>query len=411
MGQGSSEICCSHCPKDLQQSRSTEDATLGKFPLDLLEDFKSSASSAALPLEADSSSLFVSGLDSLKPPSSRDEKTTLAVSGEKPEKMQGRHVEFADEQENSGSPDAPTESREAIPSPVNDQEFLRLYRAALPDAVAEPSSPSSSARPKRKQTRTQSLTAALGRMMSSQFPSSGQPEKAAVQRNQFWNTNLPSDYSWLEVVLWTLGKNQASSLTCTDMVTGRESIPLFFVLGACPNTFCGMQAVMYSSSVSNNNDIDFWWVKPTKADSSRLESSTLCKHVKGQHKNDPGRSKSFYKPLADLFQGEGSTMNGVKFGISHGTNGLRDPRACIEQVIGGRSTKHWLTMIWQEEWTSNPFAFSKYIKGKLVYQKDVEKMEFFTKAYSIQNGTMTLSEIEDPSFPTPVPGIEVKNLP
>lgn len=382
---------------------------LGKFPLDLLEekqDFRSSASSAALPLEADSSSLFVSGLDSLKPPSSRDEKTTLAnetelnvevkamsndkaVSGEKPEKMQGRCVEFANEQENFGSPDAPTESRE----------------------VAEPSSPSSSSRPKRKQTRTQSLTAALSRMMSSQFPSSGQPEKAAVQRNQFWNTNLPSDYSWLEVVLWTLGKNQASSLTCTDMVTGSESIPLFFVLGACPNTFCGMQAVMYSSSVSNNKDIDFWWVKPTKADSSRLESSTLCKHVKGQHKNDPGRSKSFYKPLADLFQGEGSTMNGLKFGIIHGTNGLRDPRACIEQVIGGRSTKHWLTMIWQEEWTSNPFAFSKYIKGKLVYQKDCEKMDFYTKAYSIQNGTMTLSEIEDPSFPTPVPGIEVKNLP
>eukprot|EP00930_Biecheleria_cincta_P098086 TRINITY_DN89777_c0_g1_i1.p1 TRINITY_DN89777_c0_g1~~TRINITY_DN89777_c0_g1_i1.p1 ORF type:complete len:403 (+),score=69.73 TRINITY_DN89777_c0_g1_i1:51-1259(+) len=402
MGQGSSEICCTHCcSKELQQSRSTEDALLGQLPADLLDekDCKSSTALAALPLESEASPSFASGLDGLKPPSSRDEKTTLAtetelnvevkalsndkaVSDEKKEKKQGRCIEFA--LESPGTPDGPTQSRE----------------------VSDTLSPASSSRLKRKQTRTKSLTAALSRMVQFQAP-----DKAAEQRNHFWNANLPSDYSWLEVVLWTLGKNQASSLACIDMVTGRESIPLFFVLGACPNTFCGMQAVMYSSSAINNTDIDFWWVKPTKGDSTRLESSTLCKHVKGQHKNDPGRSKSFYKPLADLFQGEGSTMNGVQFSIRHGTNGLRDPRACIEQVIGGIPTRHWLTMIWQEEWTSNPFAFSKYIKGKIVYQKDADVMEFYTKAYSIQNGTMTLSETEDPPFPTPVPGIQVKHLP
>lgn len=400
MGQGSSEICCTHCPKDLQQSRSTEDAILGKVPLGLLEekqDFKSSASSAALlpEKEAASSSLLISGLDGLKPASSRDEKTTLAtenelnvevkavpndnrVSDERTKQIEGgRNVESY--QDGPASPHASAESGEA-------------------------STASSPMRSRRKQTRTQSLKAALNRMLKSHA------NEASLQRSQFWNTNLPSDYSWLEVVLWVLGKNQASSLTCTDMANGRQFIPLFFVLGACPNTFCGMQAVMYSSSAINNSEIDFWWVKPTKTDSSRLESSTLCKHLKGQHKNDPGRSKSFYKPLADLFQGEGSTMNGVKFSIGHGTNGLKDPRACIEQVIDGKPTKHWLTMIWQEEWTSNPFAFTKYIKGKLVYQKDVEALEFYTKAYSIQNGTMTLSETEDPPFHAPVPGIEVKIL-
>lgn len=385
----------------MQQSRSTEDATLRQVPLDLLEekqDLKSFVSSADLPpeIEAASSSLLVSGLDGLKPASSLDEKTTLASEAEFNEEVT------------------------AVPNDntFNDEKAKQIEGTGLElpqDCPASPhasresgegSTASSPMRSRRKQTRTQSLKAALNRML----PSKSHSTEDSLQRSKFWNTNLPSDYRWLEVVLWDLAKNQASSLTCSDMVSGRQFIPLFLVLGACPNTFCGMQAVMYSSSANNNSEIDFWWVKPTKSDSSRLEGSTLCKHSKGQHKNDPGRSKSFYKPLADLFQGEGSYMNGVRFSIGHGTNGLKAPRACIEQVIGGKPTKHWLTMVWQEEWTSSPFAFSKYIKGKLVYQRDVESMEFYTKAYCIQNGTMTLSETEDPPFHVPVPGIEVKFL-
>merc|ERR1740138_2026258 len=87
------------------------------------------------------------------------------------------------------------------------------------------------------------------------------PSHSTVNRNSR-NANVPRDYRWLEEVLTVLASNRAPSLGCIDTVTGENFSPLFFVCGACPNLFCGMQAVMYG--VSTCGQVDFWWVKPSK---------------------------------------------------------------------------------------------------------------------------------------------------
>jgi len=250
--------------------------------------------------------------------------------------------------------------------------------------------------------RTFSLKAAISRV---------KPHRVA-DRHQFWNTNFPQDYSWLEPAIWSIAKNVSRGMKCKDSLTEQAYLPLFFVLGACPNAFCGMQAVMYSSSAANSMDIDFWWVKPQKDDAQCIETETLSRQAKGPHKNDPGRSKPFYKPIADLFTQQ-SSMNALTFGIedvADGSGGTA-PRALIHHGAAGSTVdKHYLTMVWQEEWTQNPFSRHKYIKGKIVYQKDPEELEFFTKAYTILDGKMMLSEIEDSGFPSPLPGEDVKYL-
>lgn len=250
--------------------------------------------------------------------------------------------------------------------------------------------------------RTFSLKAAISRVKPHRVP----------DRHQFWNTNFPQDYAWLEPAIWSIAKNLSRGMKCKDLVSGQAYLPLFFVLGACPNAFCGMQAVMYCSSAANSLDIDFWRVKPQKDDAHCIETETLCRQAKGPHKNDPGRSKPFYKPIADLFTQQAS-MNALSFGIEDvddGSGGTA-PRALIHHgAAGSKVDKHYLTMVWQEEWTQNPFSCHKYIKGKIVYQKDPEELEFFTKAYTILDGKMMLSEIEDSGFPSPLPGEDVKYL-
>jgi len=217
------------------------------------------------------------------------------------------------------------------------------------------------------------------------------------------NSNSPQDYRWLEAVLESLARNQAASLGCTDTATGKGFIPVFFVLGACPNLFCGMQVVMYS--VSGDGEVDFWWVKPRQG-AVAVEPNTLSRHAKGPYKNDPGRSKPFYKPLADLFIQE-QIIGGTRFGIEQADT---FSRAFLEQASDSGVTRQYISLIWQEDWSSNPFTSRKYIKGKIVYQKDPQSLEFFARQYSIVNGSFTIFEYEDKPFGSVLPGDDIKEL-
>jgi len=235
------------------------------------------------------------------------------------------------------------------------------------------------------------------------------PEPTPRVRVATNNANVPQDYKWLETVLETLARNRALSLKCTDTATGKGFVPVFFVLGACPNIFCGMQAVMYS--VSGDGEIDFWWVKPSKSESgghTGVEANTLNRHAKGPYKNDPGRSKPFYKPLADLFH-QGQAVEGLRFGIEKAGSEMAS-RAFLEQASGGAATRQYMHMVWQEDWTSNPFARTKYVKGKIVYQKDPEALQFFARQYSIVNGAVSISDYEENPFCSVLPNEDIKDL-
>jgi len=236
--------------------------------------------------------------------------------------------------------------------------------------------------------------------------------RPAESRRAYTNSNMPQDYLWLESVLESIARNQAAALDCRDTATGQVFVPVFLVLGACPNVFCGMQAIMYS--VNMEGEVDFWWVKPGKSESASgeagVETSTLSRHAKGPHKNDPGRSKPFYKPLADLFRKE-QVVGGFRFGIEQGEHG-KSSRAFLEQTqaSGGQPKRQYMHLVWQEDWTSNPFSRSKYIKGKIVYQKDPQTLQFHARQYHILNGTITVSHEEEPPFGSLLPGEEIKDL-
>jgi len=226
------------------------------------------------------------------------------------------------------------------------------------------------------------------------------------------NSNKPGDYIWLQEVLMIIVKNEAHSLGVVDTASGKGFVPIFFVLGSCPNTFCAMQAVMYSVSREGDQDLDFWWVKPQKAAATKLERNTLSRNFKGPHKNDPGRSKPFYKAFADLFGQDSASPPGMQFGIekvkSNSSAQQATPRAYLRQDSDG--SKMYLHIVWQEDWTTNPFARKQFIKGKIVYQKDPEGSEFFSRQYCIQNGSVLISEVEEPPFQTMLPGDDIKDL-
>mmetsp|Transcript_63073 Transcript_63073/g.137039 ORF Transcript_63073/g.137039 Transcript_63073/m.137039 type:complete len:404 (+) Transcript_63073:95-1306(+) len=226
------------------------------------------------------------------------------------------------------------------------------------------------------------------------------------------NTNTPQDYIWLRESLERLAANEAPMLGAVDHDTAKSFTPLFFVIGACPNALCGMQAVMYC--VSADSSVDFWWVKPSKSDPSRLEPETLSRHSKGVHKNDPGRSRQFYKPLADIFE-QGEIREGWRFGIVNAKpiqKGAEAKRAYLEREVQGhrKGYRLYVHLMWQEDWTSNPLARSKYIKGRIVYQRNVGARQFFSRQYEIHDGVVFISEYEESPFSAALPTEEVKRL-
>lgn len=224
------------------------------------------------------------------------------------------------------------------------------------------------------------------------------------------NTNEPQSYIWLEAPLKSIASNKAVDLGSVDAQTKKAFVPLFFVIGGCPNYFCGMQVIAYFISSNGDGEVDFWWVKPTKGAGTETEHATLCRQTKGPHKNDPGRSKPFYKPLADMFKEGHVAEDGRRYAIE-APPGERCPRAFIEEdSSSGEREKLWLHLVWQEDWTSNPWSRSKYIKGKIVYQRRPEELEFYAREYCIKDGAFQFSMYEDAPFTTILPGETIKEL-
>lgn len=223
------------------------------------------------------------------------------------------------------------------------------------------------------------------------------------------NGNRPEDYTWLEGVLIKLSQNEAATLECRNNDTGHAFTPIFFLIGACPNMLCSMQAVMYCSARSSGK-VDFWWVKPRKSSGgpARLEEATLVRHSHGRFKNDPGRSKQFLQPLADVFE-SGEFRQGWRFGTELiDTNGKQATRAFMQEQVK-HAPKLWVHVLWQEDWSCPPIG-RKYIKGKIVYQKRMTAPQFFSRQYEYSDGVMTIAQFEEPPHFTPLPPDQVKQM-
>jgi len=222
------------------------------------------------------------------------------------------------------------------------------------------------------------------------------------------NPNEPSDYGWLEPTFRSLVGNQLEVGYCTDTANGKKYAPLFFIIGACPNLLCGMQAVMFCAT--ENKVVDFWWVKPMK-DRISLEKNTMFRHNKGPYKNDPGRAKPFLKPFADLFE-QGLTKGKYHFGVEQiiGTTNQKCLRAFIDLDSNGKKERMYMYLVWQEDWAS-ALAWTKYVKGKFIYQKEHGKTQFFSRQfYLTTSGVMTISELEEGACDSTLPAKDVKIL-
>ena len=274
-------------------------------------------------------------------------------------------------------------------------------------------------------------------------------ELSTAEEAKLFNKNRVSHYGWCSNLLESIAAN--SALEVADADTSARGTPLFVVAGACPSyPFASMQAVMYSlmrspprpgtSSPPPPPLLDFWWIKPTKADPLALEPATLTRTTKGQYKNDPGRSRPLYAQFADLFvaassgagaggsrsasggsggsssssgegDGRGAATPAAKAASSGGGSGSSSgalPGAATEWQFGwaevGGSTRAtltslssgiivYLTFVWQERWSSI-LARSRYMEGKVVYQKDPTTAAYHARQYLVSDGKLTLHPAE-----------------
>jgi len=200
-----------------------------------------------------------------------------------------------------------------------------------------------------------------------------------------------------------------SSLDIRNVSTGAKHCPVFLMMGGCPNKMCGMQVRMFVTD--DRGHVDFWWVKPQKSNPSNLDEETLKLHGQGRHKNNPGISKPFYQSLADLFK-QGSIIGDWRFGLDvvGVGSGVSTWRAFIEHVTKNPAEKLYVYFLWEEDWTSDPFAPSKYIRGKIVYQKDLKYPVFYSRQYEIHDGKAIISNYEEPSTKSVIPDDDLKGL-
>jgi len=166
--------------------------------------------------------------------------------------------------------------------------------------------------------------------------------------------------------------------------------------------FAHMQAVMFVY----DSAVNFWWIKPKHSNPKELEQKTMTFNTSGPYKNDAGRSKQIYQPVADLFNHRTSFGN-TRFdfemvdGIPHAVLIIR--RNTVTESGSPKSIdvdeKLYLVLIWQEEW-SGIFARTKYLKGKMVFRRQ-DEAAFFARQFLMEGSKFVLSDADTDDFMDP----------
>merc|ERR1719453_2026762 len=149
-----------------------------------------------------------------------------------------------------------------------------------------------------------------------------------------------------------------------------------------------MYSLMHADAGADK--LDFWWIKPSRTDPAVLEEVTLNRQEKGPFKNDPGRSRALYSQFCDLFGRDSISSSSWAFGWEEAAGTMR---ATIVDRASGE--KLFFFLIWQEDWTTNPLARNKYIRGKIVYQKDATQPVYYSRQYTFANSRLTIFPYEE----------------
>lgn len=137
--------------------------------------------------------------------------------------------------------------------------------------------------------------------------------------------------------------------------------------------------------------VDFWWLKPRADNKDALEEKTLNRHAKGTHKNDPGASKKVYLPIAALFS-KASNDGKLRFGLAPAPpallppngDGVPRPRAYIDCLTS--NVRYFVCWVWQEDWASPVSLGKKWMKGKIIYQREDQPSAFFARPFRFVDG-------------------------
>jgi hypothetical protein len=206
------------------------------------------------------------------------------------------------------------------------------------------------------------------------------------------NKNVVASFSWVRELLELIVQGRARDAVA-DTSTQRRATPLFVIAGACPNSLCGMQAVLYSAYADLS--VDFWWVKPRKDDPNRPEKETWNLHRTGRFRNSAGvMAKSMYQPFADRFAG--CSDAGLAYGVDDAG------RAYIDE--GDGCTRMFVYLVWQESWSKSMARSKKFLQGKLCYQRrsapgsspDLEQgIALYARQYRVQDSNLFIASRED----------------
>lgn len=55
----------------------------------------------------------------------------------------------------------------------------------------------------------------------------------------------------------------------------------------------------------------------------------------------------------------------------------------------------------QEDWTTNPFARTKFIKGKIVYQRAPDESVYYARPYAYRDGVLSIPDGPEREEPLP----------
>jgi len=220
-------------------------------------------------------------------------------------------------------------------------------------------------------------------------------------KSSWKSPNRPDDYKWLAEAFEVICVNRGHITNCCCQ-DGSLAAPIFVLMGACPSSgmfSSPMQAVMFFAAPDG---IHFWWVKPESNSPGRLEWETMSCHSSGPHKNVPGSVTSqLFNDFAGLFH---SQSGEVLLGIATVQGG---PRAYMEF----EGQRFYFYCIWQEDISTSMAPWSsKYIKGRMAYQKDPDEMIFFLRSYQLIDGQLTLGCSEEGPFgPELLPNEAIKD--
>ena len=143
---------------------------------------------------------------------------------------------------------------------------------------------------------------------------------------------------------------------------------------------------------------------------------TLSRHASGPHKNSPGRSKDVYAPLAALFNAEDTDgVATVKFGLERvvPADASSEPTSLPEAApavpwratmrsVASPGVVRYLVLVWQEAWSS-PISRSRWILGKLVYQRgSPPDSALYSAPYRIDGARLTVALEYEEQLPTGV---------